>query len=375
MKFFVWAVALFFSLNSSISAADAISTLLPQAGVVVLRNGRVLTGSVISDGDQLVIKLAEKSIVRIPTSSVEYYGRDLRDAYHFKQQSIQRGNSSQVLDLAEWCLSQKLINEARHELGSALVIDPDNPRIPVIARRIQSIERNKTTSPRPSKPSTFNPTIDAKELDALVKELPPAVIEQFTSKIQPLLLNRCATSGCHGLRTASSFRLYRPVSGHLITRRFTQRNMFRALQRIETSDPARSPLLKVPKGPHGSAEHAIFKKDDQKQYAELAAWVELSARSIAGDRSRHASRNAPLTIPTFNRPERPVSYQHELRGSAKPSPQQQTQKHQPLPGSSNSYNTVPEQQEPRQVSKEDPFDPEVFNRRFFKKPIQQRDKP
>lgn len=70
-----------------------------------------------------------------------------------------------------------------------------------------------------------------------LKDPPIAVVESFTRSIQPLLLNRCATAGCHVGPAAPAPRfLHRNARGH-IDREVTLANL-RTLERL--SDDGRS---------------------------------------------------------------------------------------------------------------------------------------
>ena len=120
----------------------------------------------------------------------------------------------------------------------------------------------------------------AEDLDRLTHGMPPGTIEMFTNTIQPLLLNTCASGGCHGAQSESHLRLLRTQLGKTSSRRFTQCNLHAIVELIDRADPPASPILTIPVAPHGNAKAPIFTNKDVVQYRQLVNWVMRVASGV-----------------------------------------------------------------------------------------------
>jgi hypothetical protein len=234
-----------------------------------------LRGRVVLAGDQYYVTLAVGEI-RIKREDADCYCRDLDEAYRWKRSRIEAGSAQDHVTLAEWCLRHKLTGYAACELADALAADPLHPRIVLVQRRLELALRER---PAPAAPSTqvSAPTND--DLDRLVRSLPASTVETFTASIQPLVLNHCATAGCHGPTSKGPLRLMRMPADRAPTRRLTQRNLHATLQEINRDNPAESPLLTASIKPHGTATSAVFSGRDLDKVRQLTAWVHAVAKS------------------------------------------------------------------------------------------------
>lgn len=261
----------------SLSAAPLLASELPGSAageVLVLRNGQVLTGTVTRLGDRFIIVLGDNAEINLPASDVAQYCRSLDEAYQRKREEVRPQEIDDRLELAEWCLAQGLTARAADQLLAARLMQPDN-------RRVASIERRLVTAPAPRATDHGEAVADApsvETLERLTKSLDPAIVERFVSSVQPVLLNRCSTSGCHGAGGTSRYRLLRPSVGELVSRRFTQRNLHATLGQIDPAQPDASPLLTVPLTAHAAVDKALFDDRNRQQYEAIAAWVQIVAK-------------------------------------------------------------------------------------------------
>jgi hypothetical protein len=128
--------------------------------------------------------------------------------------------------------------------------------------------------PDPPKIEKANEQAQAnEELDQLIRNLPPKAVESFTQSVQPLLMNTCTTSGCHGSQSQSGLHLERFTPGEPASRRLTQRNLSVVLQYVDRDNPLASRLLTVPTYAHGTCKSAIFTEKQITQYKRLVDWV------------------------------------------------------------------------------------------------------
>ena len=148
-----------------------------------------------------------------------------------------------------------------------------------------------------------------------------------------------------------------------MTRRFTQRNLHTILQYIDRANPQQSPLLTIPKQPHGNLSTPVFGDRQEVQYQNLEQWVtKLSPPNTAATPPPHVAPppHAVLTKPAdFQKPvKKPKSNDEaslldelvdtltkEDRGESPAQPQRPERRRQFVP--------------------RDPFDPQIFNRRYF----------
>ena len=107
----------------------------------------------------------------------------------------------------------------------------------------------------------------------MVRGLPRGAVEAFTQSVQPVLMNHCTGSGCHGLQSDTGMKLIRISAGKSPSRRFTQRNLYSVLHYVDQENPSKSKLLTAAAGPHGTVQNAIFSEREAAQYKRLVDWV------------------------------------------------------------------------------------------------------
>ncbi len=214
---------------------------------------------------------------------------------------IKLGKVADHVDLADWCLKNDLIDHAETQLTYALAADATYPRIRLLERRLELARRGDAPRPAPHHATARSgPTND--ELDRFIRGMPGNAVETFTSTIQPLLVNNCTTSGCHGPQSEARLQLLRIPLGSPPTRRTTQRNLYAVWQHVNTNNPQTSPLLVEATQRHGNSKAAIFNDHDAAQYLQLAAWVnQFGARrpkvDAAGDRQSPCGGAAAIDAP------------------------------------------------------------------------------
>jgi len=327
---FVRAVAL---ATLSVSALD----LACGDELLVLRNGYVMEGEVAQVGDRYVVRAAEGSEVRIPVAAVEFRCRNLEDAYWRKAGRIRRGQVNDRINLMEWCLRHGLIQRAEEQLVASEQLDPLNPRVHQLRRRFESISESTAATTTVSL-SEHRPKAD--ELNLMVRGLPAETVEEFTTTIQPLLVNRCSNGACHGPNSESAFRLTRPRGGwEQLARPFTHRNLHATIQMIDRKHPLGSPLAKVLNAPHGPND-SVNTRLSQQQVERVMRWI----KGLSEGNSAKRTATIAATSQTLRQASSKINQRLD-QGNNDPSPQ--------LSERGNSD---------REVA--DPFDPEIFNRRY-----------
>src|SRR5262245_61362913 len=185
----------------------------PQAGVLVLKNGQVITGKVTRAGDYYVATLGENAEIRQPVSDVEAFCASLDEAYDFKKAHLAGAGARPHLDLAEWCLRHNLHARCTEQLVAAMRIAPDDERLLQLERRLK-LSAEMPVVPVP--PAAANEAaVSAQQLEETLRALPKGSVEKFSATVQPILLNRCGANQCHGPNTKSQYSLLRPPEGQL----------------------------------------------------------------------------------------------------------------------------------------------------------------
>jgi hypothetical protein len=396
----------------------------PQDGYVLLTNGEVLQGRVIRDGDRYFVVLKGGEI-RLKAGEVRAICPELLACYRVLESRLDRGSADERLELAAWCLRHDLVAPAEAEIAAAAQIDARHVKLPLLKRRLAAQREAQQEAKRQAEGADGAaaqrgpaPAADHEELDRLTGRLPPQVVEMFTASIQPILQNGCMTASCHGPQSASRFQLQRIPAGKPATRRLTQRNLAAALALVDPKKPSESPLLVFLTKPHGGAKQAPLGKREEAQYWQLHQWVVLASRAVrptdAAEEAGHdplpgkavlfqpgpelpaAGKTADPSASTGSGADAaPVPAEPELlppleraipvaQGDDKPSAAARAPaapggtRVYPEPGQARRGKSPPDvrndsRQKPVGSPKEsplgfvpkDPFDPEIFNRRYF----------
>ncbi|MBP90605.1 MAG: hypothetical protein CMJ64_28500 [Planctomycetaceae bacterium] len=306
-------------------------------GVLLLRNGSVLRGVIALQGDHYVVSFGNSGRARVAASNVERVCDDLEQAYRYKLSRLD-GSLASRTGLARWCIQQNLLARAADQLLTAETQHGNSPQLETLHQQLLLAARpSERARPDASAQSSLN---SSRERAELLKDLTPRMIEQFTAEVQPLLLNRCASSGCHSVRSGTSLVLIRPPTSHSLTRRLTEQNLTSTLLQLDRERPLESPLLRNARLAHGGASTAVITDRDVKQFQLLADWVHSvrAATRTSKPTTIVEPNDVLLQAPAATRRDIPKAAESELPPA--------------VPANENDYQPL------------DPFDPEVFNRRY-----------
>jgi len=240
---------------------------------VILRNGQILEGQVSQIEEVLGVDLGDGQI-RLKKSEVELVCDDLDDGYRRKRAAIRAGNVHQHLELAQWCLRHGLLGPAAVELADAMAADPTHPMLGAVQHRLKMALQ----PPQPNGDALPRQGPTNEELDRMVQGLPRGTIESFTQTVQPVLMNRCASGGCHGPQSDSNLKIWRVTANKQPTRRVTQRNLYAIMQYVDRENPMESPLLKSLSGPHGGTKGGVMAQHEIGQIKRLVDWTNQVAQ-------------------------------------------------------------------------------------------------
>lgn len=354
MSFLCRALALNLVAVVSLGLGAELPSAEPQEGVLVLRNGRVLQGQITPINDVFLVTQGTSGEVRLPRSEVEFQGRDLDDAYLQRREAMISDDASSHLQLAEWCMRHGLLARAADQILVAFVQDPTNSRLRTLEQRLLAVGVPLNSENRQSEHLAENsiPAVLPKS------KLSPQALQQFSTVIQPILFNRCATHACHGNGGTTRFRLIRPALGNAPTSRMTHRNLQVMLSFMDHEHPENSPVLIHGNMAHGGADAPPFADKHRNQLELLEGWVRRTSatpiESIAtnsGGPKRVREKTTPKSavVPAgFDAPDVP-------NGAPTPAGAVAIPTTLPAARPINATNDS---------GKRDPFDPEVFNRQY-----------
>lgn len=351
--------------------AETPAALAPRDGVLLLKNGEVLNGRITHAGDQYYIS-QKYGVIQVKATEVEMTAGDLAEIYERKQADLKPGIAGH-LELADWCLREHLLDSAEQEVSKAKAIDARHPRLAYLERRL-AVARQPAAA-RPPAATVTGPTNE--ELDQFIRGMPDHTVETFTNTIQPLLMNNCATAGCHGPRSSGKLRLTRlPLTGP-VGRRLTQRNLYSVWQTIDQADFAGSTLLTRPVERHGTAKAAIFSGRETAQYRQLLGWVREATRrktpgkpATVGTPARHLAQ--PKPVPAASSPRGAAAHRSaeppieaEVEGSETDLGPIDAADADTSVAAKRAAEKPPRPETEKTYQAVDPFDAEVFNRRYL----------
>jgi hypothetical protein len=332
----------------------------PVATLVVLRDGGVLTGTISTiEGGYLIRRGGAE--FQVPAAKVLLACRSLDEAYQARRQEITSPSAEAHLALATWCLSYGLLPHAANELMAVRQLEPNHPRLTLLQRRLADAEVQSTRQP-PNNPAPRD-SWDVREPSAPAVEstesVSAAVVERFTRRVQPILVNNCTMGGCHQRGGTQQFQLDRALLHGLGNRRTTTYNLAATLALVDRDQPQLSPLLAIPRQTHGGMRAPVFGPRQAAAFNHLVEWVALITRS-------EPTETAPLPL---DKPSNEVV----LASNSQEAPLVQNGVEQAADASTPNTLAQPPKMQPKTSVQfgarlqpwrpKDAFDPEIFNRR------------
>ncbi|MBT5017301.1 hypothetical protein N8590_01310 [bacterium] len=312
-------------------------------GVIVLDDGRVFSGKISNVAGGYRIDWSGTYAI-VPFGKVDVTSPSLNGAYIALRDRTLKPTAADHLQLAEWCLTNDLVGQARSEVTKALTLEPLRPESRVMMSQIdQRLNPEKQKIKIPNQAAmTIDGFLRAKEnrSGGMVRE----THQDFIRQVQPLLMNKCGNAYCHGQAAKNAFHLEPIQRGTSGNRLQSQQNMEAVLKFIDKGNPSRSKLLLTDPSIDAIHRKVFLGSRGALQYKILTDWVV----DVAGK----PLQETPLSTS-------PVTTQIQtiqLTGAEMiNSPQVQVE-------------PTPEQQaailtENREQTRRDPFDPDVFNRR------------
>lgn len=366
----------------------------PSERVILMQSGRVLTGVATRNAGGWLVEQANGRI-QVPIEQVTLVANSMVDAYRKQRDAIVEPTPATHMALAQWCISYRLHNEARDELKKCLKLDADHSAARKLLHRLdETLDPVEMKKPAAIDKNTLRTADgfmipDAESLGGLSSD---AAIT-FTQRIQPLLVNKCGNTSCHGTTKPgerdAGFHLTPVRPGNTAHRLYTERNLAEVMRYIDRNDPGQSPLLTLPQGTHAGTAGVFNGTTGHAQIKMLRSWIktvadekraqdeEFAVRPSIVAKARQAVAEVQAANPDWpeENPEKiprklPVNTAATpLKGGSEFKPETPDRKVQQASDQRPEAGNIQSKVSPRDVERTaDPFDPEVFNRRFHSPP-------
>ncbi len=346
-----------FALNGNLLSSDELP-LREKADnehtLLVLNSGRVVSGQLTPRTGGYDVQLPAGRMF-VASEQVRFQARNMDDAYRLMRSSLRERTPNTHMELAKWCLANRMPEKARSEVLDALHLDPNRDEA---KRMLEALVREQHRATPRQVPRNGRTSIDKVALNnpGMMPErrslggLPKSLARTFTKTVQPIVVNKCGNARCHGARQ-HTFAVVSIRSGS--TSRIAEQNLAAVLNQIDMANPAQSPLLNATRGAHGGARDLLFSGQSGGRQAEaLRKWVADVAREISPSSVRPArdtradqSKTTDVTATDFALPG------EETVDSLK------------------RHRTVQNRKFVRDAvvaTRHDDFDPNIFNRRYHK---------
>ena len=355
---------------------------------VLLKNDNVLFGEATQVGEFVVVSTAKGGEIKLQRSEVACWADSIRNLYRFRVDHRSNGHLATHLRDARWCLRYDLYDLAVKELQFVRQLDPSNQEADAIEDRLRrqstSFLRAQTSAVIEShskagmEPLAATHAFEAEDLNHKVVD--PATLRRFASHIQPMLINRCGNCHQPSVHPADiGWSLLVPRPGSRASSGMTLTNLQATLPHLDPDVPEASSLLLKATSPHGGSKAPLHTRD-AKAIQSLEYWILMATAAIANEQEsrRVATREESLTSPIDN--ERYIVLQGESMTNEnsnavdsvpfvkdRPAMTLHVDRHDAAEQSrsENSERSQVDNSEPRRLPQvENPFDPDLFNRRF-----------
>lgn len=308
---------------------------------VLLRNQNVLFGAAKQRGEFVVVRKADGSELQVNRREVACWANSIRALYRYRVDHRRSQGIQAHLEDARWCIRYALFDLAAKELSAVYQIDPGNEVASRLAQQLRRAHEAQLAGPAQPKVESATIQLASHEQPLQEESCDAESLQRFARHIQPLLLNRCGN--CHAHDSQRQWTLLLPAAGTRASARMTQANLAATMRYIDSENPSRS---------------------------------EIRSRAIDGHAGKSAASGARATSETDAldqwlrklRPGNPPGHDQAQRNAA-------DNNHTDLPGAITQAAHVDDPADvasnaPKGISRlpvvTNPFDPELFNRRFHR---------
>jgi hypothetical protein len=280
-----------------------------ESGAVLIKDSdRVILGKIERRGEFYEIEIASQSRVKLPVSQIAFIGRSLEEIYQFKVQSVVQWNTGDHFQLTTWCMVNGLLEQAVEHYSQVAKHSPDHPRVKQLAVELERrllqdplFRQYLGLAPHPTAVSGASPTgasnrapgadesssvVSAGGLQNSDMAMHPEIAHYFSNRVQPILMNRCSQSACHGVQSSNSLRLLEPYAKAYA--QVTAANLTSVLAQISTNPTELSPLVQYATRAHGIQRTAAIAVTETNLVRELQEWIEFARNPVSAASGQNA---------------------------------------------------------------------------------------
>jgi hypothetical protein len=308
--------------------------------VLVLDNERTLTGDIERIGEQYRVKRLIGE-TWVPAAKALRLCASLEEAHTYLRGRANLGDPDERVRLGEWCRQHGLREQAVAELKAAVQMRPGDEHIRRVLTHLEQAKPRGPSAPpvRPTEKALPRVEVTAESLGL------------FASKVQPILMNACAS--CHTGGRGGNFQLTRVHGSPSSSLRSQEQNLSATLAQVDVRQPELSKLLLKALSIHGPGmTQAPLKGRQAPAYRTLEKWVTqtLAAnpqlrQTLPAATATAAAGLPPAPMPPGNSGEFGADY----KAPKQPAPKEPTPPPPPAAPKAESN---------------DPVDPDGFNRTF-----------
>lgn len=245
----------------------------PRPSVLVMHSREVLEGIAVRDGGVYRVQTHQGELV-VAASNVMLVCGSVEEAYLELKSGINPQNPVDHVSLAQWCVQQQLMEEARGELEEAVRLNPMNSENRILLQRVEDLMN-------PLRSQIKRGQIHRERFDlaagALQKVEPLGGMsrdqaKEFTSRVQPILLNGCATAGCHRPGNPTGFTL-EPLHDRFQSMSTTRKNFDAIRGLVDQENPGQSQLLTVHRGGASRVQSPFDKPQGEATERAVLRWI------------------------------------------------------------------------------------------------------
>lgn len=252
--------------------------LAGQDGVLALIDGRVIAGKVMAAPGGYMLKRSGSSDEMVPAFLVHTASDSLTGCYENLRDAVRSPRPDDHLKLADWCIRQKLLDEARTEVVAALKLDPNRREARELLTRIEEFMspqlRHLQTEAAPLRTSDGFLESSGRTTEGISQES----TSLFVRRIQPLLVSKCGNAACHGGSDSGEFQLANVRRTSSSGRMTTLENLREVLSFVDSDEPVGTRLLSALESP---AHAVVFKGTaGATQQTAIQNWVQSAATDL-----------------------------------------------------------------------------------------------
>lgn len=389
----VWCVTL---LIAGLCAASATCNAVAQE-YVLLHNGNVIEGTATSIGAHVIIDRGDGNELRLDSRQVRHSASSLLELHRYRQRQCQYPNVASYQEAARWCFRHRLFDEMKNSLDAADSLDPTHPETLRLRRQLASVTSridyaesdDEESAQKQLAPAVGRAVIsvvsqnvkrpqaeDAVETELAKANLSFLAVAYFSNRVQPLLINRCGNTGCHRSPSETKWELTHMGSHVRPPSRMTKLNLLSTLSIVNRGSDQESDLLTYATIAHGGRNEAPLKRGDHSSVESLTEWINEVSRFVDAEEAILLTE-----LPELSGNVTQVATAKSSSKSAQPkdaSVRQVTYLDAEAPPASNDKIAKPvidivksaietngnRTRPTRLPTVDNPFDPEIFNRRY-----------